>query len=225
MWRPRPHHGANSGCLALTSYAYWRDDQLLPNNQPYPRGQESDVVLRDGSTIHVRPARAGDEAAMRAFLEQVSSDSIEFRFFGTPDLDWVVSWSVDVDYADRFALVAESGEPRRIVAHAAYERESADRAEVAFLVADSWQEHGISTTLLAHLARAARQQGISTFTARVLRTNYKMIEVFRDSGFPLKMRSAPDALEIEFPTSPPGATAHRDGECAAGPRVNREGGA
>ncbi len=168
---------------------------------PYPREREADVALRDGSTVHVRPVRAGDEAAIRAFLERISPDSIVFRFFGTPDLNWVTAWSVDVDYADRFALIAESGSPREIVAHAAYVREGAERAEVAFLVADAWQGRGISTILLAHLAGLAEQHGISTFTAQVLPANHRMIEVFRESGFPVEIHSTPGAIELELPTS------------------------
>jgi hypothetical protein len=39
---------------------------------PYPRDQETDVVLRDGSTVHVRPVRAADKPALRAFLEALS---------------------------------------------------------------------------------------------------------------------------------------------------------
>ena len=49
------------------------------------------------------------------------------------------------------ALVAESGTPRSIVAHAAYVRDRGDSAEVAFVVADEWQGRGVSTILLAHL--------------------------------------------------------------------------
>ena len=30
----------------------------------YPAHLEADVVLRDGSTVHLRPVRAGDEAAL-----------------------------------------------------------------------------------------------------------------------------------------------------------------
>ena len=168
---------------------------------PYPREREADVLLRDGSTVHVRPIRSGDKAAIRTFLEGVSPESIGFRFFGAADLDWVTDWSVDVDYADRFALVAESGTPRSIVAHAAYVREDEDRAEVAFLVADAWQGRGISTILLAHLAAVAEEHGILTFTAEVLPHNHRMIEVFRESGFPVDMRSTPDAISIELPTS------------------------
>jgi GNAT superfamily N-acetyltransferase len=85
-----------------------------------------------------------------------------------PNLEWVISWAVDVDYSDRFALVAETGDPPRIVAHAAYVRGVGARAEVAFLVADELQGRGISTTLLAHLAAVAQRNGIETFTAEVM---------------------------------------------------------
>src|SRR5690348_14219566 len=105
----------------------------------YPREREAHVVLRDGSTVHVRPVRADDQPLIREFLEALSPESIGFRFFGAPSLTWVTKWSLDVDYADRFALVAVSGDA--IIAHAAYIRTRDGRAEVALLVADAWQGH------------------------------------------------------------------------------------
>src|SRR5665213_4290125 len=99
---------------------------IQPAPVPYPRECEADVVLRDGSTVCVRAVRSSDEGAIRAFLDGVSREAIGFRFFGAPDLNWVVSWSLDVDYVDRFALVAETGEPRRIISHAAYVRSVGD---------------------------------------------------------------------------------------------------
>jgi acetyl coenzyme A synthetase (ADP forming)-like protein len=167
----------------------------------YPSEREADIALRDGSTVRVRPVRPGDEAGIRAFLESLTPESIAFRFFGMPNLDWVTSWSVNVDYADRYALVAESGTERTIIAHAGYVRVDEERAEIAFVVSDAWQGKGISTIMLAHLAGAAEQQGISTFTAEVLPANHRMIEVFRESGFPVDMHSNPDAIAIELPTS------------------------
>ena len=77
----------------------------------YPTEREADVVLRDGATTHVRPVRAGDAPAVQRFLAALSPDSIGYRFFGIPNLNLATQWSVDVDYADRFALVAESGSP------------------------------------------------------------------------------------------------------------------
>jgi acetate---CoA ligase (ADP-forming) len=182
----------------------------------YPSDREADVTLRDGSTVHARPVRPDDKVVIREFLEDVSPESIGFRFFGAINLDWVTAWAVAVDYADRFALVAETGTPRRIIAHAAYIRikpavpggatggieSRGDRssAEIAFLVADGWQGRGISTLLLAHLAAVAEQHGIITFWAMVLPSNHRMIDVFRQSGFPVEVRSTPDAILVELPT-------------------------
>ena len=57
-----------------------------------PRHHEADVVLRDGSTVHVRPVRATDAPAVRAFLEDLSPKSIALRFFSRfPDLDRAVA--------------------------------------------------------------------------------------------------------------------------------------
>jgi hypothetical protein len=75
----------------------------------YPWEREADVVLRDGATMHVRPVRVHDGPAIREFLEGLSPESIGYRFFGAVNLSWATSWSVDVDYSDRFALVAEGG--------------------------------------------------------------------------------------------------------------------
>jgi len=47
----------------------------------YPAERAVDIVLRDGSTIHVRPVLPGDVEAIRAFLERLSPDSRDFRFF------------------------------------------------------------------------------------------------------------------------------------------------
>jgi acetyl coenzyme A synthetase (ADP forming)-like protein len=167
----------------------------------YPRAGEVDVALRDGSTLHIRPVRRSDKAAVATFLEGLSPESIAFRFVGSVDLEWVADWSTDVDYSDRYALVATSGAEQTTVAHGAYVRTGSDRAEVAFTVADAWQGHGIATIMLAHLATAAEDRGITVFTAAVLPSNHRMIQVFRDSGFPVAQRAGDGVIEIELPTS------------------------
>jgi GNAT superfamily N-acetyltransferase len=133
----------------------------------YPREREADIALHDGATVHVRPVRADDRETVRAFLEGLSPDSIGFRFFGYPNIERATEWSLDVDYADRFGLVAVTGDPPVVVAHAMYARMSEHVAEIALVVADAWQDRGISTVLLAHLAEVADRHGISTFCAEV----------------------------------------------------------
>ena len=44
------------------------------------RAASHDVVLRDGTTVHVRPIEATDRDALLAFLEGLSPDSRAFRF-------------------------------------------------------------------------------------------------------------------------------------------------
>jgi acetyl coenzyme A synthetase (ADP forming)-like protein len=163
--------------------------------------EEVDVALRDGSSVRLRPVTTGDRAAIRAFYETLSSDSIVFRFFGVANLDWAADWSVDVDYADRYALVATAGSAHTVIAHGAYIRIDADHAEVAFIVSDDWQGRGIATLMLGQLAAVAEQHGISVFTAQVMPSNHRMIQVFRDSGFPVEVRAKDGAIEIELPTS------------------------
>ena len=52
------------------------------------------------------------------------------------------------------------------------------------------------------ISRSSRTRaGSTTFVAQVMPANHRMIEVFRESGFEVEVRSTRDAIEIEFPTS------------------------
>ena len=169
----------------------------------YPAHREADVALRDGSTVHVRPARRDDREALKKFLERLSPDSRSLRFFSLGvNLDGAAEWAADVDYERRFGLVALGGPRRAIVGHATFSRDDPDedRAEVAFEIADAYQGNGLGTILLAHLAEAADELGITVFEADVLPHNHRMVEVFRESGFAVRTRSDPDVLRVEFPT-------------------------
>jgi acetate---CoA ligase (ADP-forming) len=170
----------------------------------YPRDREADVVLRDGSTVRVRPAREADAPAVRAFYEGLSPASVALRFFsGFPDLDRAVTWATELDYQRRYGLVATSGDDGRVVAHAGWERQPdrPDRAEVAFAIADRMQGKGLGTILLGQLAEAAHQAGVGVLVAEVLPENHKMIRVFRDSGFPVATNAVPGVVLVELPTS------------------------
>ena len=163
---------------------------------------ETDVALRDGSTVHVRPTRAGDEAAILAFLRGLSEESRYFRFFsGAPNLKDAADRAAVSNLDDRFNLIALVGAEPTIVAQAGYVRNDADRAEVAFAVADPFQGRGISTILLGQLAEIAQSAGIATFDASVLSENHRMIGVFRESGFAVSTHAQAGVIDLEFPTS------------------------
>jgi L-amino acid N-acyltransferase YncA len=169
-----------------------------------PRHRQADVVLRDGSSVHVRPVRATDAPAVRAFFERLSPRSIALRFFcGFPDLDRAVSWATDADQ-HRYGLVATSSADGRVVAHAGWETEPdhPERAEIAFAIADAMQHNGLGTILLGQLTQAANQAGVAVLSAEVLPQNHRMLHVFRDSGFPVTTHTIPGVLLVELATSP-----------------------
>ena len=169
---------------------------------PYLADREADVVLRDGSTLHVRPVLQSDEGGLLDLLQGLSSEAVSFRFFsGGPNLRQMARWAVDVDYNDRYGLVATTGPKERIVAHAAFVRLDDDRAEVAFEIADELQGRGLGTILYAHLAEAAEERGITTFEAEVLPENKRMLEVFRDSGFPVTTGLSRESFVVASPTA------------------------
>jgi len=177
-----------------------RDDRRAPAPDRIDH-EGVEVVLRDGSTVHVRTVRPDDERAMASFLRGLSERSRVLRFFSAgTDLAAQAHRTVDVDGAGARGLVALRGAAGEIVGHAGYVRADAASAEVAFAIADAYQGLGLATALLGHLAAAARANGIGTLTAVVLPENHRMIEVFRESGFPVEVSSGFDVVTVRLPT-------------------------
>jgi acetyl coenzyme A synthetase (ADP forming)-like protein len=147
-----------------------------------------DVVLRDGSTIRLRPPTAADEASLISFFEALSPESRYLRFHGTTIIGrQTVSVALETDWSSRGSLVGElaGGDGTvRPVALATYVRlRDPNRAEVAFAVADELHGRGIGTRLLERLADHASAVGIREFVAEVLPDNRAMLRVFDDAGF------------------------------------------
>ena len=143
----------------------------------------ADVVLRDGSTVHLRPIRADDDLRLLDMLHRMSADALYYRFLSVPKIDRDKAREMTrVDDEHQCVLVAESA--GTIVATAGYYGSArTDRAEVAFAVADAWRGRGVGTRLLECLAEIGRRAGLRAFDAYVLGENRRMTDVFRESGF------------------------------------------
>ena len=50
-------------------------------DERYPIEWESDVVLSDGGTVHLRPIRGDDDDGLLGLFARLSSESIYMRFF------------------------------------------------------------------------------------------------------------------------------------------------
>jgi hypothetical protein len=75
-----------------------------------PPEYPADVVLRDGSTVQVRPVRPDDREAIAEFLRGLSKQSLCLRYFtNILDADRAARSAVDVDYRRRFGLMDYGG--------------------------------------------------------------------------------------------------------------------
>ena len=168
---------------------------------------EGTFPLRGGGVAYVRAIRPDDTERLRAFHRQLSPESITFRFFRyMPELSQEdAERFTHIDYERRMALVATtgSGETEEIVGVVRYEDMRPQTAEVAFVVEDHWQGHGIATALLNRLADYARERGYTTFVAITMGNNMRMIEVLRNSGFPCTTHYATGEVEVQMDISRP----------------------
>ena len=173
------------------------------DDRPYPQRWEADVALADGGTVHVRPILPSDGEAMARFHERQSPESIYFRFFSPrPRLSEAdIERFTTIDHRDRMAFVGLLGD--ELIGIARYDRHpTRSDAEVAFFTDDEHHGRGLATVLLEYLAAAAREVGISGFTATVLPQNRRMLSVFKQAGFEVHSRFAEGVVEVELAIEP-----------------------
>jgi acyl-CoA synthetase (NDP forming)/GNAT superfamily N-acetyltransferase len=119
-----------------------------------------------------------------AFVTALPLETIRHRFGGGRSnlTGRELERLVDTDFAARMSILAiVRGE---VVGIAGYDRLRGTKAtaEIAFIVADQYQRHGVATLLFESLAAYARRQGIIAFIAEVLGENVDMLKVFGATG-------------------------------------------
>ncbi len=163
----------------------------------------------------IRAIRPSDRGLIIEALRELSADSIYFRlFFSKREFtDTDVKEITEVDFVNVVALVAvlEQGGKDRIAAEGRFIRGrqagTEQRAEVAFLVGDTFQGLGIATLLLRHLIAIARQMGITHFEAEVLRSNMAMLTILAKSDLPVTTTVTREFVHAVMDLRPEGQTA------------------
>ena len=129
-----------------------------------------DVILRDGSTLRLRPPTRADADAILDFFRALSEQSIYMRFHGFPSLG-----PRGRRAGARLRLGGARCAPRLVrrgrdgARGRARELRAAPRpvcCRGAFAVADAYQRRGIGTRLVEQLAERAAHHGIERFVAR-----------------------------------------------------------
>jgi len=180
-------------------------DSAMTVSQPQI-AEARDVILRDGTTLRLRPPTAADTDALVAFFQGLSVRSRFLRFHGLAAAGpRLAAMFLDPDWVEKGALVGCLGEgpEERIVALGSYARlRDPKTAESAFAVADDFQRRGIGTRLLEQLAAAAAEHGIESFVAEVLPENRDMLAVFENVGFKATRALEGGVYEVRFPLAP-----------------------
>ena len=156
--------------------------------------------LRDGRPIEIRAVRPDDKDDMLAAIGRTSTESLRRRFFvvkrGFSEKE--IDFFVRIDFRDHVALIAladENGRPT-IVGGGRYVVAEPGSAEVAFIVIDGYQGQGIGSHLMRHLARIARDAGLTELIAEVLPENTAMRKVFSKFGFKPGPRQDPLVIHL-----------------------------
>jgi acyl-CoA synthetase (NDP forming)/GNAT superfamily N-acetyltransferase len=157
------------------------------------------VILADGRIAHIRPLGPDDRDAVLRLHHGLPERDRYFRFFTTSPAGFepVLDRIVQPDDVHRLTLGGFLGEELVGVAHFEVLADPSE-AEVALAVDHRHQARGLGTLLLEHLASAARQRGVRQFVAEVLKENASMIQVFRDAGMPLTMRSEGSTYHVRM---------------------------
>jgi GNAT superfamily N-acetyltransferase len=141
--------------------------------------------LADGTVVRLRLLRPDDRAKLLAGFAELSEAARYSRFFtAMPELpDRMLERLLATDDWNHLAIAAEEGDVPSASARgygvARFLRlaETPDVAEAAVVVADRMQRRGLGKLLLARLAAAARERGVTRFRAEVLRTNHAVVSL------------------------------------------------
>jgi GNAT superfamily N-acetyltransferase len=156
-----------------------------------------------GCSFDMRSITPNDADALLRFHEKLSGQTIRLRYFNlhrnlAPE---EVTHLTCVDGFNRAAYVVEhEGE---IIGVGRYDRtDKPCRAEVAFVVADEFQQYGLGTALFKRLVETAKRAAIGEFCASVLAENAAMLAVFHCAGFPITEERSGDVVELTLEIGP-----------------------
>ncbi len=159
--------------------------------------------LPDGRPLRLRPLDPDDGDRLRRLGRRLSPQTVYRRFLSPlPSCEWMLPRLLDVDHRDREAIVALQGD--EIVGVARYVvQPDAAAADIAVVVADDWQRHGVGMLLMRRLARLARRRGVRSFTGDIAGENVAALHLLTVLSPSVRARFASGTAEFEIDLEPP----------------------
>jgi RimJ/RimL family protein N-acetyltransferase len=161
---------------------------VSPVDDEFIRRRTTEVTLRDGTPVLLRPILPEDKAELLDGFRRLSPESRYRRFLSPVDelTEEQLRHLTEIDYVDHFAWVAfdlgASGHPGIGVARYVRVPGEPEVAEAAVTVVDDHQGRGLGTLLLEALGAMALENGIARFRGYALEENRAILEVLESLG-------------------------------------------
>jgi len=145
-------------------------------------------IMEDGTMLNFRPIHPTDEPRLTDLIHALSKETMYYRFMHqmkTVERREIQNF-VYINHRTDVAIVATLPEAHgdEIIAIGRYYLDqTTNLAELAFVVRDEWQNRGIGRALFRQLSLIAMRNGITGFTAEVLKENKAMQAVITKSDF------------------------------------------
>ena len=182
----------------------------MPDGPIVPGGSDwsTEVALRDGEHITMRPIRPDDKPLLAEAFDRLSPESRYLRFFSPMDRlsANLLQYFTEIDYDRHYAIGAlrRDGHTDVGLGVARYVRLSdvPGAAEAAVAVTDDAAGRGIGTRLLEALTLVAREHGVDEFHLLVKNSNRPMAELIERLGATTGRDDDPSATRfvLDVPT-------------------------
>ncbi len=179
-----------------------------PAIRPYPVQYVSSWQTKRGDLVTIRPIQAEDEPLMIKLHEGLSDRSVYLRYFQMIGLSQRTGHDrltriCFIDYDREMALVAEHRDPqtdeRCIVGLGNLGRvRGRNEGEVAAIVSDDYQGHGLGTELTRRLVQIARAEKMERVVASTMLENKPTIAMLKRVGFRVSMNFEDHIVEAEM---------------------------
>ncbi len=205
---------ARDGCVGLhpraTVYGAEVNDLQVPRPaiRPYPVQYVGQWETKRGDLVTIRPILPEDEPLMVKFHGRLSDQSVYLRYFQLVGLNQRTQHDrltriCFIDYDREMALVAEQRDPyteeRRIVGLGNLGRvRGHNEGEVAAVVSDDYQGHGLGTELMRRLVQVARAEKMERVIGTTMMENKPTIAMLKRVGFQVRLNFEDHVVDGEM---------------------------
>ncbi|HSH57478.1 MAG TPA: bifunctional acetate--CoA ligase family protein/GNAT family N-acetyltransferase [Halomonas sp.] len=156
---------------------------------PYPEELREWITLKNGWEVEVRPIRAEDAPLITSFHEQLSEESIRFRYFhNKADLTQRdLSMLSHINYDRQMAFIAEhlleDGRKEMLGVVRVWNDPDNIRTEFSVIIRDDMQGLGIGSLLMNKMIDYCRSVGTLEIFGKIMVDNHPMRALMKHLGF------------------------------------------